>query len=553
MGLRVLWVFLFLLACQEKIVQTKTSSSRASYCDPSVASLQNGQASTFSVSTAQPLAIVGKVKLDSGTISEPKEENGFLRLLPNNLVKRNQGFRQFSIGENQLVAVIDHECTLGQGVNSLSKIRKQNLNISESLMTREDDQLQDPRKKIRRSSRAFLVSPKMTLDELAQLAESDPCVVVVGNNAVLRSFAPNDAHYAAGLNQKTAYLDSINFATAYEKFYGVAGTIQIAQNVNIAIIDSGVHITHEDLDNNLWTNDDAADGVDNDGNGKIDDVNGWNFATDIASPEPETWVGYGGSEGHGTHVAGIAAAEGNNAVGVVGIIEGHGKIMALNVFGDSPGAYTTNLDNAITYAVNEGAHVINMSLGGETYAASTLTAIQAAVVADVVVVAAAGNGDDNGYGLVLNSSYNVYPAGHAKDINGMISVGSFDALTGDRSVFSNCSSTYVEISAPGAYDSTAAVTGGIPSTWHTSNSAYVKSNGGYAIYGTSMASPVVAGAAALAISLYATDSGGTFPSASAVETYLESSASTVSALSSYVKYGKALDLNALYDYVDALQ
>jgi Subtilase family len=347
----------------------------------------------------------------------------------------------------------------------------------------------------------------------------------------------------------------MTFATGWDKFLGNATLSPITTDITIAVIDSGVRISHQDLDGNLWVNTGETNNnnIDDDSNGKIDDYNGWNFEDPTAeNPNPQTWTGYSGEEGHGTHVSGIIAAEGNNGQGTIGVMSSHGKIMGLNVFGNQPSATTTDIDNAITYAVNEGANVINMSLGGTVFSATTQTAITNAVAAGLVVVAAAGNGDSQGYGLVLTSSYGVYPASLAKDINGMLSVGSFDALTGARSVFSNCSTTYVEISGPGAYDSTNSVNGGIPSTWHTSDSAYVKQLGGYAIYGTSMSSPMVAGAAGLAMSLYADQHGGTKPTPAVVETALTSSGATVTALSSHVKGGKILDLNALWTYIDAL-
>jgi subtilisin family serine protease len=424
-------------------------------------------------------------------------------------------------------------------------------------MTARDEALQNPRNKIRRSFRTFTVNQDTTVEQLSALVESDPCVVMVGTDAVARPLAfviPNDTDYAASLNQKTSYLDSINFADAYDKFFGTDHTPTTA-SVTVAVIDSGTLTTHEDLSPNLWTNtgETASNSVDDDSNGYIDDVNGWNFADPSArNPDPQTWPGsYAGEEGHGTHVSGIIGAKGNNSKGVLGIMSDHVQIMGLNVFGDEPSASASDIDNAIVYAVNNGAKVINMSLGGESYAASTETAIRDAVTAGVFVAAAAGNGDSNGYGLVLSSSYGIWPASLAKDVHGMMSVGSFDALTGDRSIFSNCSSTYVEISAPGAYDSSDIVNGGIPSTWNTSTSSYAKKFSGFSIYGTSMASPVVAGAAALAISFYHTKKGSD-PTPAQVEDMLLNSGATVSALSSYVKDGKIIDLDALYDYIDGL-
>ncbi len=550
MGVRSLWVLaLLLISCTEKVVTIGGSSSGPANCD---SSLSSASVSTLSLSQDKKTR-VGKVQLDSATILLPQEDSSFQQLLPNNFVKRNKGFAAHRVGRNQLAAVIDHSCTLQRGIDSRTRDRKTNVPLSASLMTSEDDYLQDFHNRVRRSTRAFAVPPNTTLEELSEMAEKDPCILVVGNNALYKALiVPNDTNYAGGLNQKTSYLDSMLFATGWDKFIGDAAT-PIATDVTIAVIDSGVKITHTDLNGNIWVNpgETAGNTVDDDGNGKVDDINGWNFEANIANPAPQTWSGGGGEEGHGTHVAGTIAAEGNNGQGVIGVMSDHSKIMALNVFGDQSSATTTDIDNAITYATNKGAKVINMSLGGEVFSSTTQTAINAAVTAGAFVVAAAGNGDDDGYGVILDSSYGVYPASLAKDINGMMSVGSFDALTGERSVFSNCSATYVEISAPGAYDSTDYVNGGIPSTWHSGVNTYTKQLGGYAIYGTSMAAPMVSGAAGLAISRYF-DRKATLPTPAQVETMLYTSGASATALTSYVKGGKIIDLNALYIHINTL-
>lgn len=556
MGVRssFLWACCVFLstACTEKVIQT-VASSGPSNCDSSLNSVRT---STLSLSSDKKTR-VGKIQLDSATILLPEEDNSFRQLLPTTFIQKNRGFRAHRVGQNQLAALIDHACTLQRGIDSHTRDRKNKVTLSASLMLAEDDSLQSFHNRVRKSTRAFAVPPNTTLEELAQMAEEDPCILVVGNNALYKTLTtPLDTHYAANLNQKVSYLDGMNFSTGWDKFIGNAAT-PIATDVTIAVIDSGVKIAHQDLNGNLWVNpsETAGNSIDDDGNGKVDDINGWNFVANVASPTPQTWVGYSGEEGHGTHVAGIIAAESDGTnQGVVGVISSHGKIMGLNVFGNQASATTTAIDNAITYAANKGADVINMSLGGEVFSATTQTAITNAVAAGTVVVAAAGNGDDDGYGLVLSTSYGVYPGSLAKDIDGMLSVGSFDKLSGERSVFSNCSATYVEISAPGAYDSTDYVNGGIPSTWATgtTNNLYAKQLGGYAIYGTSMSSPMVAGAAALAMSLYADQHGGTMPTPAVIETALTTSGSTTTALTPYVKNGKIIDLNALYTYIDAL-
>lgn len=124
----------------------------------------------------------------------------------------------------------------------------------------------------------------------------------------------------------------------------------------LAIIDSGVDIDHPDLVKNIWTNprEKAGNNFDDDGNGKIDDVNGWNFADNTPTPVKAR---------HGTHVAGIAAASGNNGIGISGVAW-NARIMPLDVFGNA-GSSLKNTSDAIYYAVDNGAKVINISLGTE--------------------------------------------------------------------------------------------------------------------------------------------------------------------------------------------
>ena len=124
----------------------------------------------------------------------------------------------------------------------------------------------------------------------------------------------------------------------------------------LAIIDSGVDIDHPDLVKNIWTNprEIAGNNFDDDRNGKIDDVNGWNFADNTPTPVKAR---------HGTHVAGIAAASGNNGIGISGVAW-NARIMPLDVFGNA-GSSLKNTSDAIYYAVDNGAKVINISLGTE--------------------------------------------------------------------------------------------------------------------------------------------------------------------------------------------
>ncbi|MBY0384499.1 S8 family serine peptidase, partial [bacterium] len=230
---------------------------------------------------------------------------------------------------------------------------------------------------------------------------------------------------------------------------------------------------------------------------------------------------------HGTHVAGLAAAKDNNGIGITGVMGRNVKIMALNVFGSTGGAGVAEMVNALNYARSKGAHVINMSLGGPGSADIVKTTLQNAVASGSFIAIAAGNDD----ALITDSNFYI-PMGYAKDINGAVSVGSVDAITLQRSSFSNYSTTYVEIGAPGS-DSTAP--GGLLSTVPSNTYGYKQ--------GTSMASPVVAGAAALLIGW--AQSNGVILTPADVEAQLKSSADARGALSPYFMGGALLNLSNL--------
>jgi subtilisin family serine protease len=164
----------------------------------------------------------------------------------------------------------------------------------------------------------------------------------------------------------------------------------------IAIIDSGVDVTHPDVDGNLWVNpgDATVDGVDNDANGYVDDVNGCDFTDRVCPPltllePPDLAQNYG----HGTHVAGIAAAEFQNGTGVSGVCP-QCKIMALKVVANVQGMLGVNLDAellALDYARKMGADIVNLSLGGPTWSRLERDAIASLDASGVLVVVAAGN------------------------------------------------------------------------------------------------------------------------------------------------------------------
>lgn len=249
-------------------------------------------------------------------------------------------------------------------------------------------------------------------------------------------------------------------------------------DVVIAIIDTGVDYNHIDLRNNIWVNsaEIPGNGIDDDGNGYVDDVNGWDWVGNDNDPMDDN--------GHGTHVAGIAAAE-NNKTGTVGVAY-NCKIMCLKA-GNSSGYFNnSDIAEAIQYAYMNGASVINMSFGGSSISIAVEDALMDAYN-QCVLVAAAGNGSMcNALSCPLHFTGVSYPAA----LPYVIGVMSCNANGTTRSAFSNFDhypygTVEYEVYACGEQ---------IPSTWPNNKYATLS--------GTSMACPVVAGIAAVLRSTY---------------------------------------------------
>lgn len=201
-------------------------------------------------------------------------------------------------------------------------------------------------------------------------------------------------------------------------------------DVVVAVIDTGVDINHPDLAANIWTNpgEIPGNGIDDDGNDLIDDVNGWDFY--IGDNDPRD------ADGHGTHVAGTIAAVGNNAVGITGV-SWSAKIMVLRFLDAWGSGSTDNAIAAIQYANDMGADVINNSWGGGGFNTALKTAIEAS---DAVVVCAAGNSGSN------NDSISHYPSNY--DSANIIAVAASDQDDSLAS-FSNYGADSVDVAAPG--------------------------------------------------------------------------------------------------------
>lgn len=249
------------------------------------------------------------------------------------------------------------------------------------------------------------------------------------------------------------------------------------RQVVVAVIDTGIDLSHPDLKDAIWTNpgEIPGDGVDNDGNGYVDDIHGWNFYT--SSPTL-----YSGTEdSHGTHTAGtIAAARGSG--GVAGIADSSQvKLMCLKALGGPYGIGSPDsVIRAIRYAEANGASICNLSLGTSSYSQELADTIRDS---HMLFIVASGNGDSNGQGYDIDA-VPVYPASLPFDnviaVSGLLFDGSLAAS-------SNFGAMSVDIAAPSAY---------ILST---------APEGGYAFMsGTSMAAPMVTGTAAMVYS-YRTD------------------------------------------------
>lgn len=288
------------------------------------------------------------------------------------------------------------------------------------------------------------------------------------------------------------------------------------EGVVVAVLDSGVDYTHEDLVENMWRNpgetgldsqgkDKSSNGVDDDGNGYVDDVIGWDFVTDDNKPydlsvEPMDLLFGGGNPGHGTHCAGNVAARGDNGRGIFGVAP-KARIMALRFLSEKGEGSTEAAIKAIAYSIKMGVRVSSNSWGSSGEDPNDAVGNQAlrdiieeARLAGQLFVAAAGNGDAQGRGYDNDTSKApAYPASYPHE--NIVSVAALDK-SDNLGTFSNWGATTVDMGAPGvAVYSTTVGNGysdkvidfpqfGLTVTWD----------------GTSMAAPHVSGAAALYLS-----------------------------------------------------
>ncbi len=319
------------------------------------------------------------------------------------------------------------------------------------------------------------INIEVVVEEILQLANTIPIDYVepdyIGKSSGVKKVVPTDTYFSQqwSLNNNGSFAMSpatagadIDMEEAWALETGDTGII-------VGVIDSGIKIDHPDFGGRIWKNysEISSNGLDDDGDGYIDDVNGWNFAYGNNNVKDD--------EGHGTNVAGIIGAKSNNGLGYTGV-DWKCKLMALKTQDSVGYGYYSAWVSAIYYAVAKGARVLNMSVGGQTNSTSVANAISYALAHNVVVAACMMN---------TNSDTAFYPAKYT----GVIAVGATNPNDTRCNPFfwsttsgSNYGS-HISVVAPGNY---------IYGLNNTSNTNYSWYWGG-----TSQATPHVAGLAAL--------------------------------------------------------
>lgn len=305
------------------------------------------------------------------------------------------------------------------------------------------------------------VAPEQTLEAIEALNERADVVYAEPNYIWRATAVPNDPRFP-----EQYALQRIGAPAAWDITQG-------DQNIVVGVIDGGVDVNHPDLKDNIWKNpgETPDDNIDNDGNGFVDDVFGWDFANN-----DKTVFDNEDDDRHATHVAGTIGARGNNSTGITGV-NWRVSIMSLKVLSESSSVSRTIQSYNYARMMKErgiNLRVLNNSYGGAGKSQTALDAIAQLNQAGILFVAAAGNDATDNF----NTPH--YPSNY--NIANVLAVASTDSAE-DLSIFSNFGSRVVSMGAPGS-----SILSTVP------NNSYARFSG------TSMAAPHVAGAAALVVS-----------------------------------------------------
>ncbi|MDQ8188126.1 S8 family serine peptidase [Pelagicoccus sp. SDUM812002] len=303
---------------------------------------------------------------------------------------------------------------------------------------------------------------------IKSLALSSRVISYIEPDYLLQTAAtsPNDPRFGDQSNLQTPSDADIDAPEAWDIRHDASGIV-------IAILDTGIRATHQDLTPNLWKNPlEIANGIDDDNNGIVDDLHGLNAISGNGSIEDDN--------GHGTHVAGIAGARGNNAVGIAGVAWSV-QLMPLKFLDATGFGTTSDAIECLNYAIEKNAAIVNNSWGGSENSQSLHDTLKAASDHGILIATAAGN-----EGSALDAQA-TYPASYTIP-NQVVTIA---ADSNDQlSAYSNFSTQFAHIAAPGRVLNT-----------------FIESDSDYQLLeGTSMATPQVAGALALLKSQFPTDS-----------------------------------------------
>lgn len=386
------------------------------------------------------------------------------------------------------------------------------------------------------------LNPGISVEQAVAEFQTDPAVEVAEPNWILQSAADsNDPLYTNGSTWGLYGSDSPSpagpngttnpWGSHAEQVW--QSNVTGSSSVYVGILDEGVQITHPDLINNIWVNpfETPGDGIDNDGNGYIDDVNGWDFFNN------DNTVNEVNGESHGTHVAGTVGAQGGNGVGVAGVA--WNVTMIPLKFMQSGSGTVSNAIKAIKYLTDlktrHGLNIVasNNSWGGNRYSQLLHDALISAAKQEILVVASAGNASAN------NDTTLVYPANYDTTVSsGLQSPASYDAVisvasisqTGTLGSTSNFGAVSVDIAAPGE-----SIVSTVPGGYGTKS-------------GTSMAAPHVTGA----IVLFAAAQSGRVP-ASLIRSAILAGATPTSSLTGKTVTGGRLNAFDALQYNASIQ